>query len=643
MRFGEAFFRQILPLQRVLTRWNSQRTFSSKDLKWPVSRVRDDFVNYFSNKHNHVNYRSSPCVPVNDPTLLFANAGMNQFKPIFIGTVDPSSPLAKLQRAVNSQKCIRAGGKHNDLEDVGKDTYHHTFFEMLGTWSFGDYFKKEAIEWAYDILVNHYRLDPNRLYASYFAGDEALGLPCDNEAKELWLQFLPPERVLPFDKKANFWEMGDTGPCGPCTEIHYDRIGNRNAAHLVNADDPDVIEIWNLVFIQYNRETNGKLSLLPNKHIDTGMGLERLTSILQNVRSNYDTDAFQPIFHLIQEKIGCSPYTGKIGQEDALQNYQDTAYRVIADHVRTLTFAITDGAYPSDKGRGYVLRRILRRAIRYGMQTLHANPGFLSELIPIIPQLYGDAYPELHAKLKEVISVVKEEEASFSHLLEKGTRYFDGIIEKNQESKLIKGEEAFHLYSSLGFPVDLTQLMAAEKGFSVDIERFHLLMKEQQEKSKQAHILKKSEVHTQLQLTTDDISYLQKTVRLEATQDKFKYDPQKLSMKATLKAIYLGPNELPSSLNIHDISNDSSNNKNPVIGILLDKTNFYAESGGQVADTGKLLVSVQDGKSDEKVVLDVIDTQVHFPLVSFSLFCLFIHFPASSSSSRTEDSFSILV
>lgn len=302
-----------------------KKQFSVKS--WPVNRVRSDFIKYFESQHEHTYVPSSPVIPQNDPTLLFANAGMNQFKANFMGTVDPQSHFAKLNRAVNSQKCIRAGGKHNDLEDVGKDGYHHTFFEMLGTWSFGNYFKKEAIAWAYDILVNVYKLPVEQIYVSYFAGDESMGLPCDVEARDLWLQYLPANRVLPFGRKENFWEMGDVGPCGPCSEIHFDRIGKgRDAASLVNSDDPDVLEIWNLVFIQYCRENNKELTLLPNKHVDTGMGLERLTSILQEKRSNYDTDVFAPIFEAICKTVGCPAYAANFGQEDAVNKYRYFAY-----------------------------------------------------------------------------------------------------------------------------------------------------------------------------------------------------------------------------------------------------------------------------------------------------------------------------
>eukprot|EP01038_Epipyxis_sp_PR26KG_P006492 gene6492-8926_t len=575
---------------------------SKSDIKWPVDQVRTAFVDYFVSKHNHINYKSSPCVPVNDPTLLFANAGMNQFKPIFIGTVDPSSPLSSLTRVVNSQKCIRAGGKHNDLDDVGKDTYHHTFFEMLGTWSFGNYFKKEAIDWAYDILVNTYQLDPNRLYASYFAGDESLGLPCDDEARQYWLKYLPAERVLPFDKKANFWEMGDSGPCGPCSEIHYDRIGGRDAAAFVNADDPDVIEIWNLVFIQYNRELNGELRQLPNKHIDTGMGLERLTSILQDKRSNYDTDVFMPIFKAIENIIGCKPYQGKLGDEDAAQNYRDTAYRVVADHVRTLTFAITDGAVPSNEGRGYVLRRILRRAVRYGIQTLGAKPGFFSQLVPIVGQQLGGAFPELLAKKSDVMALITEEEMAFTYLLEKGVKYFGEVMNevKSSGGQVIDGEKAFYLYDTLGFPIDLTQIIAAENGFQVDLNGFQLAMNTQKERSRTATRTKRLAGRAMLALGVDDIANLNKA-NIAPTDDSFKYtlgEDTCLPLIGTkIQAIYTekGP--------VDEISDDTNS-----VGIVLSATPFYAESGGQAPDNGIITFINNDGK---EVQLEVLDVQVY--------------------------------
>ena len=407
-----------------------------------MAKVRQTFIQFFQSKpaapppptNGHTFVASSPVVPHDDPTLLFTNAGMNQFKPCFLNQTKPGSPLHGLKRAVNSQKCIRAGGKHNDLDDVGKDTYHHTFFEMLGNWSFGDYFKKEAVEWSWELLTKVYGLPPAALYATYFEGKPEAGLEPDLETKELWEKFLPPERVIPGNMKDNFWEMGETGPCGPCTEIHVDRLTamgqeNRVVPHKVNSGDPDVIEIWNNVFIQFNREPAppgqaGELKLLPAKHVDTGMGLERLTSILQHKRSNYDTDVFFPIFAEIEKLTkGRFSYHGKLGAAD--KDHADTAFRVIADHIRTLTFALTDGAVPSNEGRGYVLRRILRRAVRYGRQTLGLEGGFFAKLVPVVVAEFGDFFPELRKNPARVIEIIKEEEESFGKTLDRGIKLFE--------------------------------------------------------------------------------------------------------------------------------------------------------------------------------------------------------------------------
>jgi len=387
------------------------------DSKLNAKAIRQGFIDFFANKCQHTFVPSSKVIPHDDPTLLFANAGMNQFKSIFLGTVDPNSDLSKLTRAVNTQKCIRAGGKHNDLDDVGKDVYHHTFFEMLGNWSFGDFFKKEAITWGWQLLTEEWGLPKDRFYATYFGGTDLV--PADLEARDFWISAgLPAEKVLPFGMKDNFWEMGDTGPCGPCSELHFDRIGGRDAAHLVNMDVPDVLEVWNLVFIQFNRESDGSLVPLPNKHVDTGMGLERIVSVLQGKMSNYDTDIFTPFFEAIHKNTGTRPYTGLVGDDD--KDGVDMAYRVLADHIRTLTIALADGGRPDNMGRGYVLRRILRRAVRYGTEKLNCKPGFFASLVDVVCSTLGEAFPTLNKDPEHIKEIINEEEAQFLKTLMRG-------------------------------------------------------------------------------------------------------------------------------------------------------------------------------------------------------------------------------
>jgi alanyl-tRNA synthetase len=488
--------------------------------------------------------------------------------------------MSKLKRAVNSQKCIRAGGKHNDLDDVGKDVYHHTFFEMLGNWSFGDYFKTGAIEMAWKCLTEEFKLDPTRLYATYFGGDDST--PCDNEARDIWLRYLPPERVLPFGAKDNFWEMGATGPCGPCTEIHYDRIGNRDAAPLVNADLPDVIEIWNNVFIQFNREADGSLRSLPAQHVDTGMGFERLTSILQGKDSNYDTDIFMPLFAKIQQLTGARPYQGKVGKDD--EGFIDMAYRVVADHVRTLSFAIADGAVPSNDGRGYVLRRILRRAVRYGRQNLGAELGFFSKLVPSLVHLMGGTFPELITQERQITAIIKDEEESFSRTLDKGLVKFKELADKVGDDKVFSGEDAHFLYTSMGFPVDLTELMAEELGMTVDKVGFEAKMEEEKQLSAAAHQAKMSgSSGKDMRLVAEQTAYLVNQ-DIQATDDSAKYQWNEDLTGCVVKALFIGRGETEDGVGFVDQISEQDG----AIGIVLDKTSFYSEAGGQIYDIGSI-------------------------------------------------------
>ncbi|OII72951.1 alanyl-tRNA synthetase [Cryptosporidium ubiquitum] len=575
---------------------------------WTGDEVRRQFVEYFK-ELDHTFYRSSPVIPLNDPTILFINAGMNQFKSIFLGTVEPNSELSKLVRVVNSQKCIRAGGKHNDLDDVGKDVYHHTFFEMLGSWSFGDYFKEEAIGWAFKLLTQVYGISKDRLYATYFGGDPKLPLcPPDEEAKRIWLKYLPEGRILSCGSKENFWEMADTGPCGPCSEIHYDRIGGRDASSLVNKDDPDVIEIWNLVFMQYYREIDTTLTPLPRKCVDTGMGLERLVSILQNKTSNYDIDLFKPIFDQIYQVISSSgvqipPYSGKVGEiQDP--NMIDMSYRVIADHIRTLTIAIADGCIPSNEGRGYVLRRILRRAIRYGSQYLKAgNNGepWFYKLVDSVSNIMGGYYKEIPENIQTIKEVILDEEKQFSKTLFKGTERFNKVInklkscEKNQENgnnnRIFPPSEAFQLYSTYGFPMDLTELMAKEQNFDFDRQGFQICM----ENHHLASEGKNNKSFDDLILKPDIQNALLFDFGLKETDDQYKYHSQfqTKNFYSNLIAIFDG-NQLLNSIEI----------QSKIIGLIFDKTTFYSESGGQVADTGFIDFLYNDCETSKFQVID---------------------------------------
>ncbi|CDJ65254.1 alanyl-tRNA synthetase, putative [Eimeria necatrix] len=553
---------------------------------WPSADVRELYISFFEHV-KHKRYASSPVVPHGDNTLLFINAGMNQFKPIFLGQVDKNSPLGKLRRVVDTQKCIRAGGKHNDLEDVGKDEYHHTFFEMLGNWSFGDYFKEEAIEWAWKLLTEVYRLPKDRLYATYFGGDSKCpSCPPDLDAKKFWLKYLPEDRVLPFGAKENFWEMADVGPCGPCTEIHYDRIGGRNAASLVNMDDPSVLEIWNLVFMQFNRENQQTLTPLPAPCVDTGMGLERLVSVLQGKQSNYDTDLFLPIFERIHSFNPKLPkYDGKVGAAD--KDKIDTAYRVLADHIRCLTVAITDGAEPSNEGRGYVLRRILRRAVRFAKQTLQLPDGSFPQLAACVCASLGTVFPELLRSQDRVHSVLLKEEQQFTRTLDKGVDRFKKVMSSLPPSGKFPGSEAFTLYTTYGFPLDLTQLMAEEEGREVDAEEFQMKFEEHRLASENMGF--KAGGGAAVGRLPPDQHHKLELQGVLPTDDSFKYH-WNISQRHYNADSETTP---PCTCKLQAIWDGTSfaevaAENGTVVALVLDKTPFYAEQGGQLGDEGFL-------------------------------------------------------
>jgi alanyl-tRNA synthetase len=502
------------------------------------AEIRQSFLDFFKSNQHHI-VSSSPVVPQDDPTLLFTNAGMNQFKDIFLGTRTIQYP-----RVANSQKCIRVSGKHNDLDQVGRDTYHHTFFEMLGNWSFGDYFKHEAIQWAWRLLTEHWKLPKNKLYTTYFKGDHEDSVPADSEAAEVWKNYtdIPPDHILAFGKKDNFWEMGETGPCGPCSEIHLDRgemfCDSDKADHQcgVNEGCARFIELWNLVFIQYNRNDKGVLTLLPAKHVDTGAGFERLVSVLQNKSSNYDIDLFQPVLNDIAEITKIDYGEGEVG----------VAFRVIMDHIRALSFAIADGAIPGNEGRGYVLRRILRRAARFG-RVLDMHEPFIYRLLVPLASSMGAAYPELLERQDHIARVIRAEEENFSKTLDRGIEIFEHKVQSilSAGNKIFPGEAAFLLHDTYGFPLDLTQLMAQEKQLNVDIAGFNREMSEQRKRSGRDH----PNVYETIEMKTKSVSEFvgYKSDEIESTVLHYK---------------------------------DGR--------LVLSVTPFYPEAGGQIGDTGRI-------------------------------------------------------
>jgi alanyl-tRNA synthetase len=535
------------------------------------SEIRQQFLDFFASK-GHAIVPSAPIVVKNDPTLLFTNAGMNQFKDYFLGNQVPSH-----SRIADTQKCLRVSGKHNDLEEVGVDTYHHTMFEMLGNWSFGDYFKGEAIEWSWELLTKVYGIDPAKLYVSVFEGDPSENLPASSEALMHWKKWVTEDKIIYGNKKDNFWEMGDTGPCGPCSEIHVDMRSDEEIAKvpgrdLVNKDHPQVIEIWNNVFIQYNRKKDGSLEALPNKHVDTGMGFERLVRVIQNKKSNYDSDVFTGTIDAVAQ------ITGK--QYDYSDSKQAIAFRVLADHIRAIAFTIADGQLPANTGAGYVIRRILRRAVRYYYSYLDYKQPLLHQLMPLLAKQFENVFPELTAQLDFVTKVVKEEEEGFLRTLEKGLKRIDDIVKTHSKGATIEGKLVFELFDTFGFPVDLTRLIASENDLLVDEAGFEKEMLQQKNRSRAATAI---DTGDWIQVTEDAETKFVGYTQMETNSTIIKYRHVKAKGKEAYQWV-------------------------------LSETPFYAESGGQVGDSGTLnfedgtLLQVTDTKKENNLFIHFTDT-----------------------------------
>ena len=546
-----------------------------------AKEIRESFKKFFESKQ-HLIVPSAPMVVKDDPTLMFTNAGMNQFKDIILGNATP-----KCRRQADSQKCLRVSGKHNDLEEVGHDTYHHTMFEMLGNWSFGDYFKKEAISWAWEYIVDVLKIDPKNLYATVFEGSPEEGLSRDDEAASIWEQFLPKDHIINGNKHDNFWEMGDTGPCGPCSEIHVDSRSEEEKAQvpgreLVNKDHPQVIEIWNLVFMQFNRKADGSLEGLPAKVIDTGMGFERLVRTLQGKTSNYDTDVFQPLIKVLGDMSGC-----KYGEDEK----KDIAMRVVVDHLRAIAFAIADGQLPSNAKAGYVIRRILRRAVRYGYTFLGHKEAFIYKLVPTLVEEMGEAFPEIEAQQKLVMKVMQEEENSFLRTLENGMRLLQEVIDQTKADGRteVAGDKTFNLFDTFGFPLDLTELICREQGLAVDEKGFDMCMQEQKNRARNAAEVKMG-----------DWIFVGK----EGAESEF---------------VGYDCTEHPTHIIKY---REVQQKKHTAYEVILDKTPFYGEMGGEVGDSGVLVseneeIVVLDTKKENGVAIHIVDKLPSQPEAEF--------------------------